>query len=157
MYIFVSEHTRSHAGKTVFGCPYCPVLFSQKGNLHAHIRTHTKERPFTCTFCPFAAAQRGNLVVHLRKHTKEKPYKCEDCDYETAQVANLRSHTTRKHSSPDSCRKFILKVKLFSCTYCEFMSRRKSELLEHRKTCPYGKVDDSEKPATESPEVICLH
>lgn len=37
----------------------------------SHIRVHTKEKPFPCPYCPLRFTQKGNLRTHMTTHLRK--------------------------------------------------------------------------------------
>ncbi|KAK7066934.1 hypothetical protein SK128_026746 [Halocaridina rubra] len=51
-------------------CPYCSYSTPKKTHMTSHVRIHTKEKPFCCLYCPLRFTQKGNLHKHMMTHVK---------------------------------------------------------------------------------------
>ncbi|XP_041362543.1 zinc finger protein 112-like [Gigantopelta aegis] len=77
-----------------FGCPYCEVTCSNRGQLLGHIRIHTGERPYTCPEpgCQKSFIRNEELTRHRRIHTGERPYSCANCGKAFTRKDHLNKH-----------------------------------------------------------------
>lgn len=135
-------------------CPVCHKIMSRRDNLMTHMRTqHDIESPiqfleqqtnklqtnevFPCNICPGKYTDKNSLICHMKnKHSvkkektkvkensKNKIIKCRSCDYTARTYAALNYHNRSKHGKEED---------KFKCTFCDYKSFKKFDLLTHAK------------------------
>ena len=139
-----------------YECPYCVFCSPYYSAVASHTLRHTGEKPFRCKICGYRARQRGHVVVHMQMHEETLPYKCVKCDYSTTQPSHLRVHmrvhvdeeedddekeqgdgkgqcyvTEQLASLKEQMKSEEEKMQLFSCNQCEYVTKRKHNLIQH--------------------------
>lgn len=118
---------RSHAGRRVFCCAFCPHATNFKANLTRHVRLHLDERQFVCeqcgaafhvlsalkdhrlylhsnerehacSLCPKAFKRASELHRHQKTHSDERPYACDCCDKSFKRSSHLKRHREKFHN-----------------------------------------------------------
>ena len=76
--------------------------------------------------CNFAASQKGSYVKHVKSvHHKVKEEKCQLRDYSAYSSFDIKLHIKRVHLN-------MVKLKQYSCNYCDYQAIRKDHLEDHR-------------------------
>ena len=116
-----SENAPIRHGPNNFGCPFCPKLMPNSGNMKMHIRSHTGEKPFSCNDCRKSFTHKGDLARHTLIHTGEKPFQCNYCEKRFSQKTHLERH-----------RLIHTGEKPFECSDCGKRFTHKSALDQHK-------------------------
>ena len=112
-----------------YKCKLCKYKSSKKIllNLHVkrqHCKTNETEEIFVCQLCSAKFHSKSSLNNHIKyKHSGSKPlYKCKNCQLSFNFKSDLERHEITHIDS-----------KSLSCEDCDFVCKRKSELIRHRK------------------------
>ncbi|KAH0998590.1 hypothetical protein HUJ05_009534 [Dendroctonus ponderosae] len=120
-----SENTSKQAAKAAeinqHNCNICSISFMNESKLNIHLKKcHADRGPFQCNICGLKYKQKRFLQIHQKRHTKNEQYTCQICAT-TLLISNLDDHL-KTHSD----------TLLYECDFCDFKSKLKSDLTEHR-------------------------
>ncbi|KAG8259362.1 hypothetical protein J6590_014830 [Homalodisca vitripennis] len=117
-----------------FPCENCGKRYKYKYNLNQHKRLECGKAPqFACHLCDYTARWKGNLKSHyVHRHSGQPfPYNdkrrgpqvhiCDDCGRRYKYRYNLNQHKRAECG----------KEPQFSCIYCPFRTKQKSNLKSH--------------------------
>ena len=151
------RHTRKHSDQTDFKCKFCDVVENNERLLICHVKSaHTQL--LSCDSCDKKFRDTRGLRKHVREHLRK--FSCPSCYYETNIPGNLRRHELRLHNTVREVKCYycdvvenserLLKCHVesahgvrgpsFSCTECEFQSKDRATLKDHRETMHEGKT-----------------
>ena len=119
-----------HDKSKAFECDVCWKLFISNYHLTIHYRSHTGEKPFACQICDKKFSVKGNLKVHQTTHSDVKSFKCSICP--KGRFFKTKDQLTRHmvfHYEPK-----------FSCSYCDYKTHKKYNLIRHEKNHYMKKV-----------------
>ena len=84
-----------------YQCPYCPLSFSQRGNMQRHVQQQHSEMPqrFTCPECHQAFTTKDGMKRHLETVCAEvkSSYKCWYCNASFTRHSNRQMHMRKVH------------------------------------------------------------
>lgn len=92
----------------VFRCAWCPLAFSNNGQLRNHERIHTGERPFRCEYssCGKTFTRNEELTRHKLIHTGFRPHTCSSCDKSFGRKDHLKKHErTHEKKKQRACKR----------------------------------------------------
>ena len=134
-----------------YHCPYCPLSFSQKENMHWHVQQQHSKTPlrFTCPECNQVFTTKKGMKVHLETVCAEVKscYKCRYCNASFTRQNNRQMHMRKVHGRV--CRKQEVNLQLHLQHLSEeedfqgewmFVESRPIEADEHN-ICPCGQTD----------------
>merc|ERR1712079_155517 len=151
----VAEHLRSHGPGALHQCHQCHQLFESEQRLIKHSKQCGVE--YRCKLCQYKSSKKILLNLHVkRQHCKNNDarelFVCQHCPAQFQSKTSLNNHIKYKHSGNkplytcQSCSlSFYFKSDLerhaithngsksMSCADCDFVCKRKSELIRHRK------------------------
>ena len=133
-----------------YHCPYCPLSFSQKGNMQRHVQRQHLKNPqrFTCPKCRQVFTSKQNMKLHLETVCAEvKPcYKCLHCNASFTRQDNQQRHMRKVHGRICGEQDINLFLHLQHLSKEEdfqgewmFVESRPIEANEH-KICPCGQT-----------------
>ena len=97
-----------------YHCPYCPLSFSQKENMHWHVEQQHSKTPlrFTCPECNQVFTTKKGMKVHLETVCAEVKscYKCRYCNASFTRQNNRQMHMRKVHRRV--CRKQEVNLQL---------------------------------------------
>nr|CAI5817512.1 unnamed protein product [Callosobruchus analis] len=111
-------------------CSQCGKTYTLKFNLTSHQRFECgKQKQFKCRLCSYAGSRKHHLEKHMlkRHHTIDLSEKqsemvpCPQCGKEYKNVNCMKAHLSQDCG----------KEKLFHCTICNNMYKRRYHLKEH--------------------------
>ena len=113
----------------MFSCPLCEYTTKYAAWMRKHATVHTQDhRPFWCEVCGSSFKLRSQLNYHRRIH-EEPSLACGICDFRCTQKWVLDVHM-RTHSDE----------RPFKCNFCEYTTKRKSDLTTHHKCMHTGRA-----------------
>lgn len=120
------KHMKKHAtGGIRCICTICGMGLSSATSLKDHMtRRHNDETPFECKYCDRAFTTSLSLKTHQLTHV-DPSFACNLCDKKFIQSASLRIHIKRVH----------IKVRPYSCDFCQKLFATRTELKKHRVRC----------------------
>ena len=141
------QHEKRHE-ITVPECEMCGEKCSTNSNLHRHmLEQHTfsqeetldkspANEPFVCAYCSKTFRYQRNLNTHIDSfHTKANEHHCEICEQKFSTKSNFKRHLTQQHDITEFGDSIYPKeVKVFTCTVCATVFKRKQNLKAHQLT-----------------------
>ncbi len=103
-----------------FECVKCNYVTDKKGNYNRHLKTKKHLELFNCVNC-----------ITDNQTTQIEIFNCANCNYITDKIGNYNRHLkTTKH------------LELFSCPKCTFTTKKKFNLIRHKKNEHRGEHQD---------------
>ena len=86
------------AGKKMFSCETCPMVFTRREAQHIHMKKHKKVNPFKCQICMKTFWLRKERDKHkIEEHASEMSLGCPKCDRKFFDTKSLRIHLFQMH------------------------------------------------------------
>nr|XP_049707977.1 zinc finger protein ZFAT isoform X2 [Helicoverpa armigera] len=123
-------------------CQICGYTSASKSMFSRHTRIHKVEKKFKCHLCDYRARHKMSLIFHLKNHdsdtlvsaknsdtrvsakndtrVKKKSFKCRKCDFKSDSKLKVFQHF-----------KLCSKDKKHVCSFCEYSTKKKSDLRRH--------------------------
>lgn len=134
--------TSNHSNGKRFTCSSCNFFSNRKENLVRHERVmHMGEKLYACDKCEKTFSFKCSLGIHMKRlhsdtvsdttHDSDvtRPFKCLKCNRQFvkrhAYLLHMRHHGVSSREN--------LKEKLFSCSSCNYFSKRKENVVRHEK------------------------
>ncbi|KAG8259280.1 hypothetical protein J6590_014749 [Homalodisca vitripennis] len=147
----LAQHLKYECNKEpAFSCPHCPYKAKKRNNLKAHYGSGQK---FGCGECGRSYKYKQTLVHHQRFECGKEPmFQCPHCPHRAKQKSNLKTHVMLRHADVErlsfACercnrvykhRKTLThhqryecnKEPSFSCPFCAYRAKQKSNLRTH--------------------------
>ncbi|XP_055678431.1 transcription factor grauzone-like [Lutzomyia longipalpis] len=158
---FLENHKKTHLPEEEkpFACDHCPRRFCWKTAYQVHQLTHQEKeerKQFVCHICGHSYNTPGGLCTHKKRvHTdsKTEPHVCHICAKKFATRTGLNEHMSTIHQPRErgqlqcqECGKWLMNSRclkshmilhssaIFSCTICDYTTKKKSLLRRHNLT-----------------------
>jgi KRAB domain-containing zinc finger protein len=119
----LKTHLKMHENAKEFNCDHCAAGFVTKYHLCQHLLIHQTDKPFNCSKCNLSFNYKQNFKVHLLAHSKNpRPFQCDLCPKNYAVKQELGNHLIAIHSE-----------QTLKCDECKFTTKRKANVLRHKK------------------------
>ena len=108
----------SQGGEITFKCPDCNFSAKSSGKVYSHTSDIHDNKLFTCDFCKFRTKNKTSMYNHTTRYCRERDREGKTGDKE-------------KDMKSPICGKNTKGVKVFKCTYCNFLGGSSGVVYSH--------------------------